>query len=110
MVCLPPLALKCHLLTQVVFSATLVVPSLNKSKQMLYVRFHLHYMYKHVQLLGGALNRICLHMFGCALISIFHTPGLDTQLQQDMPTITEIKQPTGWVVTDVPRDSNSMHV
>ena len=28
--------------------------------------------------------------FGHALISIFYTPGLDTQLQQDMATITEI--------------------
>ena len=53
-------------------------------------------------------NMLTHNMFGCALISIFHTPGLDTPLQQDMATITEFIQPTGWVVKDVPRDSNSM--
>ena len=75
MTCLPPLALKCHLLyhptqalTQVVFSATLIVPALNKSNQMLNVSFHLHYMYMciYVQTCttarGGALNGICLHI------------------------------------------------
>ena len=84
MIDLRPLSLKCHLLchqsqalTQVVFSATLVLPTLNKSKQMINASFHLHYMCvhvcMHVQLLGGVVcikwNMLTHNRFGCALIS-----------------------------------------
>ena len=38
----------------------------------------------------------------------FPTPGPDTQLQQEMPTITDNAQRNDWVVKDLPMDGNSM--
>ena len=87
--------------------APLSLPALKKSKQRMDVSYACTCT---VRLILVCIKwKLLTHdFFGRALISIFHTPGLDTQLQQDMATITEFIQPTGWGVKDVPRDSNSM--
>ena len=51
---------------------------------------------------------VLTHQLCCALTNNFPTPGLDTQLQQDMATITDTAQRNDWVVKDLPMDGNSM--